>query len=53
MMNAFRFLRYTIRCLTPVRRYRHQRRDYTAMMAGFGGALILSAPVWMILLGII
>ena len=55
MGNALRFIRYTFRGIEP--RHRHQksflRRWGVTMLASFAGAMVLSLPVWMILLGVI
>lgn len=56
MGNAFRFIRYTVRAAAQPR-YRHQRsalkRFAPELLAGIAGGLLLSMPVWMIVLGII
>ena len=58
MGNAFRFIRYTFRAMAgaPVR-HRHQRgfwrRNGVDLLAAFGGAMVLTMPLWMIVLGII
>jgi len=55
MMNALRFIRYTFTGIRP--RHRHQRswlrRNGLTMLAGFGGGLVLTMPLWMIVLGVI
>ena len=58
MFNALRFVRYTFRALFHAEpRHRHQKgfwkRYGTDLLAGFGGALVVSMPVWMILMGVI
>ena len=55
MFNAFRFIRYTFVGIS--RRHRHQRsflrqHGLTILASGLG-ALVLSMPAWMILLGVI
>lgn len=54
MCNALRFIMYTFRG-TP--RHKHQRSwlktHGLTLLAGFGGAAVLSMPVWMILMGIV
>ena len=56
MGNALRFIRYTF---TGIRVPRHKhgrgliRQNATAIIAGFGGAMLLTLPVWMILMGVI
>lgn len=56
MGNAVRFIRYSFRvALEP--RHRHQRstlkRYAPELLAGIAGGLVLSMPVWLILLGVI
>ncbi len=55
MGNAIRFIAYTFRGCP--KRHKHQRgflrQNAAAIAAGFGGALIMAMPLWMILLGII
>jgi hypothetical protein len=52
--NALRFIMYTFR---GIPRHKHQRswlrKNAVTLLAGFGGAAVLSMPVWMILLGIV
>ena len=54
MCNALRFIAYTFRGMP---RHKHQRSFLKAhsltLIAGFGGAAVLSMPVWLILLGIV
>ena len=54
MCNALRFIIYTFR---GIPRHKHQRswlrKNAVTLLAGFGGAAVLSMPVWMILLGIV
>lgn len=54
MCNALRFIAYTFRGQP---RHKHQRGFLRAhsliLIAGFGGAAVLSMPVWMILFGIV
>ena len=56
MFNALRFIRYTFRAV-PAYRPRHQksflRRHGLTILASFGGAVILTMPLWMILMGVI
>ena len=55
MLNAIRFVAYTFRGCP--KRHRHQRgflrRNAMTFVAGFAGAVVLSMPAWMILLGVI
>ena len=52
MSNAFRFLRFSILCLVQPR-HRHTRHNFLPLIAAFGGALVLSMPAWMFILGVI
>ena len=56
MLNALRFIRYTFRAI-PSYRPRHQksflRRHGMTLLASFMGALVLTMPAWMIVLGVI
>ena len=56
MMNALRFIRYTFVGLRGPR-HRHQRgwlrQNVLPLAAAFGGAAVLTMPVWMIVLGVI
>ena len=55
MGNALRFIRYTFVGIRP--RHRHQRswlrRNGLTMLAGFGGGLLLTMPLWLIMMGVI
>lgn len=58
MGNCLRFIRYTFRVAFRTKRaYEHQmgflRQHGISLMAGAGCALMVTMPVWMILLGII
>ena len=53
-MNAIRFIAYTFRgCPKHSHGRGFLRQNAITLLAGFGGALVLSMPVWMILLGLI
>ena len=55
MMNALRFLRYSVRVIFS--RGRHQAsawpRILDTLAAAAGGAVILTLPLWLILLGVV
>lgn len=56
MFNAFRFIRYTFVGIRQPR-HRHQksflRRHGLTILASGLGALVLTMPAWMIVLGVI
>lgn len=56
MLNAFRFIRYTFVGIRQPR-HRHQKsflhRHGLTILASFMGALVLTMPAWMIVLGVI
>lgn len=54
MMNIVRFVAYTFRGY-PKSKHRRgfMKKHAMTFVAGFAGALVLSMPAWMILLGVI
>lgn len=56
MGNALRFIRYTFVGIREPR-HRHQKswlkRNGMTLLASFSGALVLTLPAWMIVLGVI
>ena len=54
MGNMIRFIAYTFRGYPKHRHGRGWlRQNAVTLLAGFGGALVLTMPLWMILFGIV